>query len=109
MPLQAYQQQALTLEAAAWVRFETPPDSAQQPVLVLSVQDSSGTHLWAGQVLREQMLVSTAWSYVNTRVIHVPVRVGSTVRAYIWNPSPGVSLLLDGLTLKVAENTASKG
>lgn len=99
--LKDYKDQALVLDASAWVRFEAVPDSAHQPVLVVSVQDSLGTHLWRGQLVREQILVPTQWSYIQMRVPYTPTRVGSTVRMYVWNPDTVGPLLLDGLALKI--------
>lgn len=97
-PLNA--QQSLGIEVEGWVRFETSPDSAQQPVLVLSIQDSSTTHLWKGQLVREQVLEPTSWSHIHLKVAYTPTQTGCTVRAYVWNPSPGVPMLIDGLLLK---------
>ena len=99
--LQPYLQQPLVLQAQAWVRFPVPPDSLQQPLLVLSVQDSTGTHLWQGQAIREQQLVPTQWSRVALEVPYTPTRRGSTVRAYLWNPQPGAAWCLDGLELSL--------
>lgn len=93
-------QGALEIEVKGWVRFESLPDSAQQPVLVVSIQDASATHLWKGQLVREQMLVPTIWNYVHLKVTYPLAHKGSTIRAYVWNPSPGAPLLIDGLTLK---------
>lgn len=99
--LKDYHQQSLVLEAHAWVRFEAMPDSIQQPVLVVSVQDSAGTHLWKGQLVREQVLVPTQWSYLYLKVPYTPTRTESTVRMYVWNPNSGVPILLDGLALTI--------
>lgn len=91
----------LTLEATAQARFVAPPDSAQEPILVLSVEDRTQTLLWQGQPIREQQLEATTWSRVELRITYTPQSPHEVVKIYVWNPSPGVVLRLDDLKLEV--------
>lgn len=98
----ALQYQALPLDSvlltvSAWVKL---PDAEKGAMLVLSVDDASGTLLWEGSSLIEQVMAPAAWTKVKLSVPYRHKKQSAILKGYVWNNS-NKRVLVDQLTLKM--------
>jgi hypothetical protein len=100
-PLDSLLHQNLYIRSSCWMKSKESKEDSKA-VLVISVQDSTGTVLWKGQRFIEQTLDKKEWNRIMLSTPYLNNKEGCTLKIYVWNNS-AVPLQIDDLKVEISE------